>query len=363
VPRVGGAATFVATLGAVVLAIGVLLALDLFLAGIDRRESSGHAASQYADGNTLLAAGKPADAAEHFSAALAIDRTNVNYALALGEAKRRDGKLDDAETILKTLLERAENDGAVNLAMAQVKVGEGKTGEAKAYFHRAIYGRWGADSVARRAESRFALIDLLVKSGGGRDLLAELLPLEEVSADSIALQRRLGGWFLLAGSPARAANVFREVLRRDPKDAAAYSGMGEAALAQGNFRTARADFAEALALQPDDSLVTVRLALSDTLLTMDPTARGLGTANQYARSRALLEKTANVIAPCVSPAEGALLASARAQLNAATPRHQDEATADRMVTAASDLWSAYAGKCPAVAHETTLPLLFARLAL
>ncbi len=68
------------------------------------------------------------------SGAASIERSNVNYALALGEAMLEEGRIADAEATLRSLLERAENDGAVNLTMAHVMVRENRMADAKAYF-------------------------------------------------------------------------------------------------------------------------------------------------------------------------------------------------------------------------------------
>ena len=190
--RVANASIFMGTIAGIVVLIGLLLSFDLFLAHLDQRESATRAASEYQSGVSALRAGRPSDAADHFGAAVGIERSNVNYALALGEAMLQEGRTADAEATLRTLLERAENDGAVNLTMAHVMVREARTEDAKAYLHRAIFGRWGADSIERRNQARFELIDLLAKRGTPRELLAELLPLEEVSPDSVALRLRLG---------------------------------------------------------------------------------------------------------------------------------------------------------------------------
>lgn len=144
-------ATFVVTVIGVVVAIGFMLLVDLFLARVDRRESDAHAAEEYSAGRVLLASGHPSDAAVRFGVAVAIDRRNVSYALALAEAMLEEGRAADAEATLRDLLDRAENDGAVNLTMAHVMSREHKTTEAKAYFHRAIFGHWGEDSRAPRA--------------------------------------------------------------------------------------------------------------------------------------------------------------------------------------------------------------------
>lgn len=364
--RVANASIFMGTIVGIVVLVGLLLFFDLFLAHLDQRESAARAAAEYQNGVSALRAGRPSDAADHFGSAVAIDRSNVNYALALGEAMLQAGRTADAEATLRTLLERAENDGAVNLTMAHVMVREGRVTDAQAYFHRAIFGRWGADSVQRRQQTRFELIDLLAKRGAPSELLAELLPFEEASPDSVALRKRLGNLFLLAGSPARAANMFREVLRHDSSDADAYSGLGEAALAAGNLRTARADFAEAVRLRPDDARSLGRLALLDTVLALDPTSRGLAADERLARSRALLARVVSVVSSCAgAPSEA--LDSARAILlppsrRPAIRREVDsEAESDRSLQAVADVWASRPPACDAATHDDALRLLIARI--
>lgn len=219
------APVFVGTIALVLLSTFGFLFFDLSLAAIDRRESAAHAANGYADGMALLRAHSPVAALEHFRTATSIDRSNVRYELALSEALLDAGRLADAESTLKTLLTRTENEGAVNLTMAHVMAREGRANEAKAYFHRAIFGHWRADSIARRTEARFELIDLVARRGTPGELLAELLPFEDISPDSTAERLRLGKLFLLAGSPARAAAMYRPILRRDPENADALAGM------------------------------------------------------------------------------------------------------------------------------------------
>jgi Tfp pilus assembly protein PilF len=360
-PTVASFASFVGTIAGIVVLIGALLAFDVFLSRVDLSESSRHAAGEYQRGVAFLAANEPSAAADHFASALAISRNNVDYALALGEAERRGGKAAAAETTLKTLLEHAENDGAVNLAMARVMVDERRVAEAKSYFHRAIYGHWGADSAARRAEARFALIDLLTAHGGGRDLLAELLPLEDVPADSVALRKRIGRWFLLAGSPARAANMFREVLHRDPHDGEAFAGMGEAALAQGNFRTARADFAQASELAPGEGAYSARLAFADSLMNADPTARGLDVLERESRAKTLLARMLTVLGPCVAHAPSPLVDSARSVLADTGAVKAPVLMADSLTSIAEQLWVTYSPACRASSSDSVIVLLAVRL--
>jgi len=360
--RTASASVFVATLAVVLVATVLLLFVDFFLARRDRREADAHAEAEYAAGVTLLRAGHAADAAERFGAAVAVDRANVNYALALGEAMLAEGRVTDAEATLKALLDRAENDGAVNLTLAHVMVRENRMPEAKAYFHRAIFGRWGADSVARRTGARFELIDLLARQGAARELLAELLPFDETPPDSVVLRRRLGHLFILAGSPARAATMFRAVIHRDPGDADAYAGMGEAALALGNFQTAFADLSEAARLQPGDTRIARRLAVADTVLRLDPSARGISAQQRYARSRALLERTAATLGSCADGVEPSLADSARAMLRITTTGRREDVLGESMLGLATDLWTARPATCGAASGDNVLRLVQSRLA-
>jgi tetratricopeptide (TPR) repeat protein len=204
------------------------------------------------------------------------------------------------------------------------------------------------------------LIDLLAKSGSSRELLAELLPFEEVPPDSVALRRRLGGLFLQAGSPARAAAMYREVLRHDPEDGDAYAGMGEAALAAGNLRTARADFAEAARLRPDDPKIASRRALADTVLALDPTERGIGVNEQYARSRALLARTVDDVGTC-GPLAGALADSARRMLSRALGPTR-AGVGEAMVSLAIGVWDARPAPCRTPRNDDALRLVQDRLA-
>lgn len=342
-------AVFVATFAVVIGLIAMLLAFDLFLARVDRVASDANAAAEYAAGDTLLARGRAHEAAERFGAAVAINRRNLRYSLALARATLAEGRPAEAESTLQDLLDRAENDGGVNLAMARTMLREGRDNEATSYFHRAIFGHWGADSVPRRAEARFELIDLLARRGATQELLAELLPLQDTPPDSVRLRGRLGQLFVRAGSPARGAAMLRDVLRRDPRDAEAYAGLGEAALTLGNFRTARADFAEAVRLRPDDVRLANQLALADTVLAIDPAAQGIGSHARYVRSRLLLTRTAAVAERC--PASGrvaARLDSARTALLATVRPRAEDATGEAMVTLASDLWSARPANCTGV---------------
>jgi len=361
-PRTARTPVFVATFAALLATIAALLFLDIFLARIDSDASRAHAESEYRDGIALLDSGRPRPAIDHFIAAVAAERSNLNYALALAQAKLDAGEIADAEADATALLERSENDGAINLLMAHIMTRERRIDDAQAYYHRALFGRWGADSVQRRSAARFELIDLLATTGRPRALLAELLPLEETPPDSVALRKRLGRLFILARSPTRAADMFRELLRQNPRDADAYAGMGEAALALGNLQTARADLAQAVNLAPRDSSLAARLAFADTLIALDPTARGIGAEDRYARARAVLERTAAAVTARCGALPAALNDSVTAELAQRVTPAQSSHAADAVLDLASTIWDVRSAACMnAWPPDDVIALLHARL--
>ena len=67
----------------------------------------------------------------------------------------------------------------------------GRVREAKAFYHRAIYGQWSADSTSMRTRARLELVALLARRHESRELLAELLPLEAIASGSLP-PRQLG---------------------------------------------------------------------------------------------------------------------------------------------------------------------------
>ena len=353
------ASSFFATILITIAAILIVGFFDLFLAGVARRASDGQAKAQYLLGQQLLSAGSATAASDHFEAAVASDRQNTLYALGLSEALLGQDKLDDAEATLRALLDRSENDGAVNLTMARVMAREGRLDEATAYFHRAIYGQWGSDSVTERMKVRVELIDLLVRRRASRALAAELLPLEEEAADSMPLRLWIGERLILAGSPARAAGEFRQVIQRDPQNASAYAGLGNVALQLGNLRSARAELAQAARLAPTDPAIAQRLNVADTALALDPTAPDLSLRARADRSRALLARTLARVIGCGLPAANPVADSARTML---ALRGEAEEAGQRMLTLATELWGMRTTNCTVALRDEPLALVQAHLA-
>jgi hypothetical protein len=138
--------------------------------------------------------------------------------------------------------------------------------------------------------------------------------------------------------------------------------MGEAALALGNFRTARTDLAEASRLKPDDARIASNLSIADTVLSLDPTARDIDSHERYLRSRALLGRTLSTLGPCMQTRESALADSARTLLSIPTTTRREEVSGGAMLALASDLWAARPASCATAMRDNVLRLVHNRVA-
>jgi tetratricopeptide (TPR) repeat protein len=355
-------ASVLGTLVLVTIAIVALSVADAFLARTERSEN-------LAEANRLAAAGlgaKPVDAVADYKAAIAIERENPRYWLSLGEAQLAAGELADAEKTLTELLRRDSTAGPVNLALARVLVKEGRITDAVSAYHRAVYGRWDRDAEKNRVNVRFELVNLLEQRGSKEELLAELLPLLDVAPDDLELRMGLGHLFLAAGSAPRAAEIYRDILRKHPQNADAYKGLGEAEFALANYQTAHSDFQTARSLRPADARIQKSLDLTTQVLALDPTRRGLRPEEQYRRSLKLVDLAAAAIAQCsgrLSPLEEDVVGDAKKARTRRVVSKNLSAGLESNLNLAEALWKIRQQECKqAPTEEVALRLVLAKIA-
>jgi tetratricopeptide (TPR) repeat protein len=360
------AAEFLTTLGIIFAAIAVLVLVDSGLEKADSAATRIHATGEYQVGESLLANGRLKEAIDHLRTASTLDRGTSRYTVALAQAILADGRPGDAEPLLTPLLERDATDGATNLAMARTLAKEGRIEEAKSYYHRAIYGLWAGEAERNRATARFELIDLLAQNNQKQELLSELLPIQDEAPNDTVLRKKIAHLFVVAGSPARAAAIFRDVLRHNARDADAYVGLGDAALALGDYPSAQADFASALRLSPEDSTIMLRAKLADTVTAIDPTQRGLGLDEQVRRSKNLLQMTITSARKCLgtdAPQVAAALDSVTHSLVASSTAVSRSQSIEENLALAGQLWQMRGTKCAAAPrNEEALSLVQDRIA-
>ena len=356
---------FLRTFVLVGVSIAVVFAVDTFLARMEEGESRAEAARLYQDAQNLLAQSHPEQAAERLKDALAINRTNREYQLALGQAELAGKQFEAAEATINNLLLADSTDGPANLTMGRILVKEGKLREATSYYHRAIYGEWKNDPAGNQLKARFELVDLLAQQNAKEELLAELLAVQEEAPDDVPTRMRIGRLFLDAGSPARAADVFRDVLKQDPRNADALTGRGQAEFALGDYRAAIVQFSNALHNNPSDKAAQKGLVLSNAVLELDPTRRGLGSAERFRESRRLLQMTLDESAcfgnnPPAASAE--LLDQAHKAVEARVRPDQQDDAAESDLDLAEKLWQTRRTACPAPPADDPLALIMGKLA-
>lgn len=365
-PAAANAGVFLATFALILLAMAGLFAADLFLAGLERRELRAEARHLYEEGVSLSGRGRQKEAVDRFQSAVAAERTNPVYQRALADAMLATGKPAEARAIAAGRLQREPADAAASLLVARALVREGNPAEAISYYHRAIYGIWDQDPAANKVRSRFELVDVLARMGAQRELLAELLPLQDQAPTDRETRKRIAYLFLDAGAPTRAIEIFRALLKHG-RDPGTYAGLGEAELARGNYRSARANFVTAAELAPGDSTVARRLALTQRVIGLDPTQRGIGSAEEYRRSIELLGLTLQAADRCLTGAAAGnqgVVDSARAVLVARPPRTGRHDAVEANLDLAERIWDLRRAGCPAgpTPAEEPMALVLERLA-
>jgi tetratricopeptide (TPR) repeat protein len=357
---------FIATFGIILAVIVVLLAFDTALARADLKGRQLYAAREFDTGQQLLAQGKTGEAIEHLRTASTLDGDNSAYRTSLAQAILAAGHPGTAEQILLPLLERNPTDGATNLAMARVLSKQGRDPEAKPYYHRAIYGFWPPGAEASRTAARFELIDLLARTDAKQELLAELLPIQDDSANDAAQRKRIARLFVRAGSPSRAVPILRDVLRRDSQDADAYVTLADAALSLGDFAAARTNLLSAQKLMPEDSgSLKSRISLTDSVIALDPTQRGLSLGEQLRRSRHLMQITLASARSCLAaqaPQVAAALDSSETLLVAPSSAEGQRQSIEQTLLLAEQLWGLRRTRCAPERQDGALALVHNRLA-
>jgi tetratricopeptide (TPR) repeat protein len=355
------------TFGLVFLAIAALFAADTFLAKTERAERLVEAARLFERGRVLMQRGQDGEAIEPITNAISIERGNRNYHRVLAQAQLDAGKTADAEATLTDLLQSESSDGLASLLMARVLVKTGRFAQAVSYYHRAIYGNWSEDATENRLRARFELIDLLAQRNSKEELLAELLAVQDRAPQDLKTLTRIARLFLQAGSPARAADVFRAILQITPANADAYAGLGEAEFARGNYRAAQRDFQATLRFAPENEAARERLGSINELLTLDPTIRTLEPPERFRRTLKLVELTLDQASRCSAQNPSSelpgLIEAAHQVLKAHVRATRQSEASDSNLDLAEKLWKALGKECkPPPATDSPLALVMARLA-
>jgi tetratricopeptide (TPR) repeat protein len=338
-----------------------LFIVDRSMANWEQRELRSEAEQRYQQGMRELKAGKVRAAVDNLQRAQALARGDDRYSLGFIEALIAAGRTDEAERRLREILSKLSNNGHANLLMARIMAAKGDYQAADSFYHRAIYGSWLSNPAQNRLDARIELAQSLARRGERQQLLSETLLLQNQAESNPELEKTVAELFLAAGTPLRAAAVYRQMATENPLDVDAYKGVGESEILAGDYRTAQTAFLAALRREPGDPVITARLRFANTLAQLDPTPRRLSSAEKYRRSTRILELVQAQLEQCHGPEGDKPTQEVTAALKARPRTITNELTEERL-TLAEQLWQYRTKACPAqAAPDEPLPLIMAKL--
>ena len=348
---------------AVLIGLGMVACL---LSYYYRTERAGRAQHFYQLGNQYLQRDLYDDAIGQYREALSISHGN-QYRLALALALVKAGHPDEAAIYLNDLLRSDPTNAEANLGMARVAAQGGRIDEAVKYYHHAIDGAWPANTAAdRRIQARLELIQALGKASRRQQAQAELLSIPAVAPGGLSVKKQVALLSLEHGLAREGANLFRDLIEHDAQDQQAWAGLGEAEYALADYAAAQDALTAALRLNPNDTAVQKRLDAAAQILALDPMRRGLGAAERYRRSQAVLARVLDVLDRCSAatlPAtlKGQMDAARRLLVKGRRPPSYSDAV-ENNTSVAEQLWTAGAQACGSMPPaDTPLSRIMARL--
>ena len=263
------------------------------LAGWSHQRRAAAAAEWFARGERLTQAGQVDGGIAALREAVAADRQNGGYSLALARSLDDAGRDDEARQLLLELRQRQPDDLEVNYRLAGLAVLDGDAAQAIRYYNWAMYGlaRIGRDYERRRI--RAELIDFLIGHGDLQEASTQLASLSRELPDNPTAQIEAGRLADRAGEAARARQFYGRAAALDPKSPAAAAGAGEAAYALRDFPGAVRDLQRAIDLGVRPADLEPRLAIARLVLASDPLAARVGAGERARRALAGLARAAD----------------------------------------------------------------------
>ncbi len=197
------------------LAVGLFLATKM-MANSERKLEQRVAAVWFARGSRQLSSGNVESAIDSFQRAIAGDRDNRKFTLALANALSTGKHSMEAREALLRLRESDPEDAEINLSLAKLEADSGNISDALHFYQNALYGRWTGDRVdERRQEVRLELIHLLLDHHDRNRALSELLILGSETPHNAEADAEIGKLFLRADDAQHALIYYESSLRAE----------------------------------------------------------------------------------------------------------------------------------------------------
>lgn len=277
--------------------VGVF-ALTAFCSSIYKHQKRTLGERHYSQGIGLEKKGDLEAAVEEYRRALIFSPDDVDYRISLTSALIGSGRLDEAESHIEQLLEEDPTNGVLNRMRARLAERQNHTASAIEYYQRAVYEYWPPNRLPERGQARWELVHLLENSGRREEAVGELMTLYANTSIGPGGKLDVGFALLRDGAISEAAQVFRDAVRNNPKDALPHRGLGETYLASGEYVSARHEFERALRLNPKDKESANSLASTNSIIDMDADLPGLTSAERLRRSVNLLRRVVSLLRQC-----------------------------------------------------------------
>jgi tetratricopeptide (TPR) repeat protein len=191
-------------------------------------------------GEQALRDGKPQEAIDALSSALAYSPSQRSTEIKLAEALAAAGRIQEATVYFNALLESQQGNGLINLQLARLAGRQGNLNEAISDYQKAIYGNWEGDGYVRRREVRLELINYLIEHQLFDQARSELLVASgNAPEEDIGIQLDIARRMQQAQDPGDALHLYKMLLRHHGTLREALEGAGNTAFQLGRYAEAK----------------------------------------------------------------------------------------------------------------------------
>jgi predicted Zn-dependent protease len=222
------------------------------------------------------------DALKYLQIAFKLNPDDLSTGIAVSQLLMSVGRLNDAERVLASMVERAPDQRALNYNYANLLTKLGRGNEAKPYLERAV----AADPTFGPAI--MVLLDMYQEENEWLKAAHVLQPLIADDPLNLEMQRQQAFFYLRGGDARNAYDRYKALVAADPKDTRSQFGLAEALNDLEQYPEAETLYARLLKATPNDADLLGSYGLSlvgqkkwDEATTVFTKLLGLGDAPDH----------------------------------------------------------------------------------
>jgi tetratricopeptide (TPR) repeat protein len=270
------------------------------LAAWSRGRRTEAAAQWFARGEQLLRGGASTEGVAALREAVAANRQEPRYTLALASSLADAGQRDEAQRILLQLRQSQPDDVQINYRLARLAALGGDPAEATRFYNYAMYGVARTGAEYERWRIRAELVAFLLDRGERQEAITEIGALGRELPDQLQAQLQAAHLADRAESPAQALEFYQKAMALDATSTEALAGAGEAAFALRDYAAAASHLRRAVAGGASTPQLTSHLETARLVLATDPLAAKLPAAERARRLAAGAARAASRYDACLS---------------------------------------------------------------